>query len=211
MKIIAVSDIVVDWIYSPQIHKLLSDIDLVVCCGDLPDYYMEYMVSSLDKPLFQVRGNHSISPSLQSSSHFNNTGSIDIHRKVKLYNGYSFAGVEGSLLYNQGAYQYSQFGMWLNVFRIVPRLLVNRLILGCYLNVFVTHAPPWGIHDQPDLTHQGIKAFRWLIATFQPDYHVHGRIHVYRPDTITETRFGKTIVLNAFRYKYLNLPVNYAN
>jgi Icc-related predicted phosphoesterase len=207
MKILAVSDVVVDWIYSPKLHSMASDVDLVISCGDLPNYYLEYISSSMDKPLFQVRGNHSIPPSRDSNTIFRGTGAIDIHRKVIRYSGFSFAGVEGSLLYNRGDYQYSQFGMWLNVFKIVPSLLLNKVKFGDYLNVLITHAPPWGIHDQPDLAHQGIKAFRWLIATFQPDFHVHGHIHVYRPDTVTETQIGKTIVLNVFRYKYLELPV----
>jgi uncharacterized protein len=206
MRIVAVSDEVVDWIYNPKIRLLLSDVDLVIGCGDLPEYYLEYIVSTLDKPLLQVRGNHSALPSIQQGYHSPGTGTIDIHRKVMRLQGYTFAGVEGSLLYNHGAYQYTQFGMWMNVFRIVPGLLLNKLKFGNYMNVFISHAPPWGIQDQPDLAHQGIKAFRWLITTFQPDYHVHGHIHIYRPDAITETKLGKTTVINAFRFKYLELP-----
>jgi Icc-related predicted phosphoesterase len=203
MKILAVSDVVVDWIYSPRIRLLLSDIDLAIGCGDLPSYYMEFIISSLDIPLFHVYGNHSIPEENPADRNFN--GSINLHCKVMNYHEYTYAGVEGSLRYNIGAYQYSQFEMWLNVFRLVPSLLLNRIKYGRYLNVFVSHAPAWGIHDQTDLPHQGIKAFRWLLARFQPDYHLHGHIHVYRPDMVTESVFGKTKVINAFGYRTIEL------
>jgi Icc-related predicted phosphoesterase len=72
------------------------------------------------------------------------------------------------------------------------------VIHGRYLDVFITHAPPWGIHDKKDRAHRGIKAFRWFITVFQPRYHFHGHIHVYRPDAITETKFENTKVLNTY-------------
>jgi hypothetical protein len=121
------------------------------------------------------------------------------------YFGFTFAGVEGSIRYNNGVYQYSQFGMWLNVFKLVPSLLLNRIKYRRGLNVFVSHAPPWGIHDQSDFAHQGIKDFRWLLAKFQPDYHLHGHIHLYRPDTVTDSEFGKTKVINAYGYRQIEL------
>jgi Icc-related predicted phosphoesterase len=90
--------------------------------------------------------------------------------------------------------------MWNHVMRLVPMLLVNRVIYGKYLDIFVTHAPPWKIHDQEDLPHQGIKAFRWLLQIFKPRYHFHGHTHVYRPDAIIKTDFGDTQVINSYGY-----------
>ncbi len=205
MKIFAVSDVVEDWIYSPKLRQVVSDTDLVIGCGDLPPYYLDYIISSLDVPLFHVHGNHSIPETKGDHNTPSSSGLTDLHCKMIQYKGYTFAGVEGSLQYNNGSYQYSQTGMWLNVFRLVPALLKNRFTIGKYLNVFVTHAPPWGIHDQSDLTHQGIKAFRWLLTRFQPDYHLHGHIHVYRPDMVIESTFGKTRVMNAYGYRKLEI------
>jgi Icc-related predicted phosphoesterase len=62
-----------------------------------------------------------------------------------------------------------------------------------------------GIHDQPDLPHQGINAFRWLLKVFQPRYHFHGHIHVYHPDAVTETKFNQTQVINTYGYIEINL------
>jgi len=204
MKILAVSDMVVDWIYSPKIRLLLSDTELAIGCGDLPIDYLEYIVSALDIPVFYVHGNHSLSETGKVSDR-NSRGSIDLHGKVIRFNGYTFAGVEGSIRYNNGIYQSSQFDMWLNVIMLIPSLLTNRIKYGRYLNVFVSHAASWGIHDQPDLPHQGIKAFCWLITHFKPDYHLHGHIHVYRPDTITITEYGKTKVINTYGYQKIEL------
>ena len=60
MKILAVSDVELGFIYTPQIATISKDIDLVISCGDLPYYYLEFMVSILDKPLYFVRGNHAV-------------------------------------------------------------------------------------------------------------------------------------------------------
>jgi Icc-related predicted phosphoesterase len=205
MKILAVSDVVIDWIYSPKIRSRLSDTDIAIGCGDLPAYYMEYIISSLDIPLFHVYGNHSIPAQKDENDGFFQPGAINLHRRMIRKGGFTFAGIEGSLKYRSGPFQYTQFDMWLNVFKLVPSLLLNRLKYGRFLNVLITHAPPWEIHDQPDLAHQGIKAFLWMITTFQPDYHLHGHIHVYRPDTVTETTCGKTKVINTFGYKRIEL------
>jgi Icc-related predicted phosphoesterase len=203
MNILAVSDTVIDWIYSPKIRLVLSGADVAIGCGDLPIEYLEYIVSSLDIPLFYVHGNHSLPVS--QVPEYKAHGSVCIHGKIIQYQGHTFAGVEGSIRYNDGIYQYSQLGMWLNVIKLVPSLLTNKRKYGRFLDVFISHAPPWGIHDQSDLPHQGIKAFRWLIIKFQPEYHFHGHIHVYRPDTVTLTEFGKTKVINAYGYRQVNL------
>ncbi|MEW6650429.1 MAG: metallophosphoesterase, partial [Chloroflexota bacterium] len=118
------------------------------------------------------------------------------------------AGIEGSLRYNYGAHQYSQAEMWLMAFGLIPGLFYNRIRHGRFLDIFVTHAPPWGIHDMDDLPHRGIKAFRWLLKVFSPAYHLHGHIHVYRNNTKTETRFYNTTVVNCFGYRELALKRN---
>jgi Icc-related predicted phosphoesterase len=119
--------------------------------------------------------------------------------------GYTFAGVEGCIRYKEGKFLYSQLDMWLNVFRLVPSMMLNRINSGRYLNIFVTHAPSLGIHDQSDYAHQGVKAFRWLVTHFQPDYHLHGHIHVYQPNMNIETQYGKTKVVNAYGYRKIEL------
>jgi Icc-related predicted phosphoesterase len=210
VHILAVSDITIPFIYSPQVRNKYGDIDFVISCGDLPYHYLEYIISSIDKPLYFVRGNHDPLEEYGAAGprkcpH----GGTDLHRRVIKRCGVLFAGVEGSLRYKRnGCFQYTQREMWRNVFTLLPGVFRNRFLYGRYLDVFVTHASPWDIHDKPDLPHQGIKAFRWFIHVFQPAYHFHGHVHVYRPDTVTETQFGLTKVLNAYGYRDLVLELS---
>jgi Icc-related predicted phosphoesterase len=209
MKLLTVSDKEVSLIYSPQIKQRFKDVDLTVSCGDLSYYYLEYIVSSLDIPLYYVRGNHAKAVEYGCAGPRKAPwGAIDLHRKVLRdpKTGLLMAGIEGSLRYNKGSHQYTQSQMWSMVLQLVPALLWNKIRYGRYLDVFVTHAPPWGIHDQNDRAHQGVKAFNWLIKTFQPTLHLHGHIHVYTPMVTTETMVGNTLVLNTFGYRKLNLP-----
>jgi Icc-related predicted phosphoesterase len=207
MKILAVSDIELGFIYNVQIAQRFKDIDMMISCGDLPYYYLEFMVSMLDKPLYFVRGNHA--SKVESTSAGERTapwGAEDLHQRVtRVPGGLLMAGIEGSIRYNNGPHQYSQGEMWTMALGLVPRLMINRLRYGRFLDVLVTHAPPWKIHDMEDLPHHGIKAFRWLLQVFKPAYHLHGHIHVYRNDIPTITQFEETQVINCYGYRELTL------
>lgn len=202
MKLLSLSDVEISHIYSPHVRERFSDSDLVISCGDLSYSYLEYIISMLDKPLYYVRGNHASRIEFaEAGIKRAPEGGIDLHRKTVEYNGLLLAGIEGCGQYNYGPYQYSQNEMWLWVFSLIPGLLANYLRFGRYLDVFVTHAPPAGIHDMKDLPHRGIKAFNWLDRVFKPRYHYHGHIHVYRNDTQTTTRYFNTTVINTYGYK----------
>jgi len=60
MKILCISDYVDQIIYSINIKKRFKDIDLILSSGDLPMYYLEFITSSLNKPLYFVFGNHNL-------------------------------------------------------------------------------------------------------------------------------------------------------
>lgn len=202
------SDTILQQIYSPNIREKFADIDLVICCGDLPYYYQEYVICMLDKPLFFVRGNHDKEVEYgEAGDRVAPEGGLDLHQRVICHRGILLAGVEGSLRYREGPFQYSQFEMWTHVFHLIPRFIYNRIRLGRYLDVFITHAPPKDVHDKPDRTHQGIYAFRWVIQVFQPAYHFHGHIHVYHPGEVIETRIGQTRVINTYGYRKTDLNI----
>jgi Icc-related predicted phosphoesterase len=201
MKILSISDKIVQFIYSPQVRVRFPYVDLILGCGDLPYHYLEYVLNALDKPLFFVRGNHDqVVENGTAGKHSGPRGGVDLHRAVYYHDGLILAGVEGSLRYREGEFQSSQAQMWWYVLRMAPRLIWNRLFYGRYLDIFVTHAPPAGVHDQDDLPHQGIFAFLWLIKTFQPAYHFHGHVHVYKPGVPIKTRIGRTWVINTYGY-----------
>ncbi len=207
MNILSISDKIIPFLYSPEILKKIHDVDFIIGCGDLPYYYQEYIAMTLQVPLLFVRGNHD--PEVEYGSDGERKaprGAIDLHRHVVHKNKLIFAGVEGCVRYNRwGKFQYTQAEMWGHVLRLVPSLLVNRLVHGRYLDIFVSHAAPSGIHDAPDWTHRGIKAYNWLIRVFKPKYHFHGHNHVYESETITETQVGNTLVVNTYGYKQKDL------
>ncbi|WP_322793701.1 metallophosphoesterase family protein [Bellilinea sp.] len=213
MNILAVSDIELGFIYNVQIGQRFKNVDLVISCGDLPYYYLEFIVSVLDRPLYYVRGNHASKVEITTAGERSSPwGAIDLHRRaVRSPQGILLAGIEGSLRYNYGPHQYTQAEMWWMVLGLTPALMLNKLRFGRYLDIFVTHAPPWGIHDMDDLPHRGIKAFNWLIKVFQPTYHLHGHIHVYRNDTEIETKVGNTTVINCYGYREIQFNFQQVN
>jgi Icc-related predicted phosphoesterase len=201
MKILSVSDVELGFIYSPRVAERFKDVDLIISCGDLSYFYLEYMVSMLNKPLFFVRGNHAHEVEFGTAGERRAPwGGMDLHRKAINHSNLLIAGIQGSMMYNRGPYQYTQGEMWLNIFSLVPALLMNRVRFGRYLDIFVSHAPPKGIHDMDDLPHQGIKAFRWLISAFKPAIYFHGHIHVYRSDAPVVTRVENTMVINTYGF-----------
>lgn len=207
MRILAVSDQVNNLIYSSQAQLRFKDVQVVISCGDLPYYYIEYIVSSLNKPAYYVRGNHSVHEEISDGDITSQPGgATNLHCRVMREPGLLLAGVEGCLRYREGAFMYSQAGMWRNVFSLLPGLLLNRLRFGRYLDVFVTHAPPWGINDADDLPHRGIKAFLWLDRMFQPPLHLHGHTHLTHLIRRQEVQLGRTKIVNVFDYRVIDLP-----
>ena len=200
-KILSISDQVDPIIYSNSLKDRYNDVDFVLSCGDLSYLYLEYIISVLNRPLYFVHGNHDPLQELNLGEPRSNPyGAQNLHKRIIREHNLILAGVEGSILYNRRTpYQYSQGQMWSHVLSLVPGLLCNKLIHGRYLDIFVSHAPPKGVHEGSDWAHQGINAFRWLIDTFQPAYHFHGHIHNYRPDATIETQVGNTLVINTFK------------
>lgn len=208
ITILAVSDVVEKRIYSDNVGDRFKGVDLVLSCGDLPPYYLEFIVSALNVPLFGVRGNHDHGRVFDAVARGTlGPGTIDLHRHGAESHGLLIAGLEGSMRYNDGPHQYSEAGMRLQIARLMPRLLLNRYRHGRYLDILITHAPPQGIHDQPDPCHRGFAVLRDFLQRFRPRYHLHGHIHIYDRHTTTRTQFGDTTVLNAYGSREVRVPV----
>ena len=58
VKILAVSDEVVERLYSLCNNGHFNDVELIIGCGDLPYPYLENIVTFLNVPLLYVPGNH---------------------------------------------------------------------------------------------------------------------------------------------------------
>ncbi len=208
MRILAVSDRVMDKLYSGQARQLFPDVDLLIGCGDLPFYYLDFLTSAIDAPLVYVRGNHDDAPQYgaDGTEWRGVRGGVNIHGRIAVRRGLILAGLQGSMRYKAHAdYMYSESEMRVVVAQMVPRLLWNRQRVGRALDVLVTHSPPFGIHDRPDLPHTGFKVFLTFLRLFRPRYHLHGHIHVYRQDEVVQTRHEETDVINVYPYKLLDI------
>ncbi len=206
MKILTVSDIVERRLYNVKIKEDLKDIDLILSCGDLPFYYLDYLSSMLNVPLYYVFGNHHTGAML--TAHGNDVrypGGVNLDDSVVEEKGMLIGGFEGCMNYNYGPKQYSDFEMWQKVQKIKPRLWKNKLFRQRYIDIVITHAPPFGIHDKLDICHRGFKSFRTLIDKYQPRYFIHGHIHRYSLQDEWKTHYQNTIVINTYGYRVLEI------
>ncbi len=202
LKVLSISDRIDSQLLEKDTYEEFKDVDLILSCGDLPYYHIEKLFHLYEVPVLYVRGNHD--PRVEygkSGPLYGPRGAIDLHNRVVVLNELIIAGFEGSLPYKEGPFLYSQNEMWHFVLGMVPRLLLNKLVHGRYVDVVITHSPPFGIHDKDSNIHGGFKAFRWLIKTFQPAYFFHGHIHVYTEEETVETVVGQTKVINTYGHR----------
>lgn len=199
ISVLSVSDQMQNQLFEKETIDQFKDINLIISCGDLPYYYIEKLIQTYEVPAIFVRGNHDHALEYRKNGPQSGPfGGIDLHRRLIIQNGIIFLGMEGSLRYREGPFMYTQSEMWRNVFSVVPQLMANKIKYGRYLDVVITHSPPWDIHDQDTHIHRGFKALRWLVQVFKPSYLYHGHIHVYTEDQATETIFHKTKVINTY-------------
>jgi len=223
MKILCVSDQIDPLVYSSNVKERYRDIDLVISAGDLPMEYLEFIVSSLNKTLLFVFGNHN----LGEYGYYHKTGAQEnlLNRPVKgsipglghgaTYIGFKtkregtllLAGVSGSLKYNNGLNQYTDRSMFIKLLFLIPSLVYNKIRYGRFLDILVTHAPPLGIHDKADPCHRGFACFLWFMKTFQPTYLIHGHIHLYDLQDLRVSTYDKTTVINAYSHFILETGV----
>jgi len=208
MRALIVSDKVEPKLHDSGIRERVGEIDLILGCGDLPFYYLEFLVSMLDKPCYFVFGNHGREVEYQGDGRavYSPAGATNLHGHAVREGSLLLAGLEGSIRYNNSSrFQYTETEMWNNIARLAPSLLKNRVRHGRWLDVLIAHSPPYGIHDQPDPTHTGFRSFLRFMQVFKPRYLLHGHIHIYRHDTVASTRYAMTEVINVYPYRIMDL------
>jgi len=243
MKILIVTDEVQDYIYSPGLKERMPEVELVLSCGDLPFYYLEFIVSSLNVPLLYVFGNHNpLEYTARESWHhergpmasggtghreaglttssvtvmrehgpwervkWSPEGCINVDERVFRHKGLRIAGLEGSMRYKPGApHQYTEGQMRFKIARMSLRLACARIRWGHLLDILITHAPPYSIHDGQDLPHRGFKAFLGFMRRFQPRYLIHGHRHVYHLQRPEVSQYRRTTVINVYGHSLMEV------
>ncbi|MGD9097301.1 MAG: metallophosphoesterase [Desulfobacterales bacterium] len=194
MRILSVSDVIDPQLYPRADKERLGPIDLVLGCGDLPPEYLSYLTNAFDVPLFYVKGNHDIRYRDNAP-----LGCCNIHERVVSFRGLKLMGLEGSMWYNGGPYQYTEKQMA----RMVRRMRPVAWWRGG-VDIVITHAPPQGIHDGTDLCHRGFECYRRLIQSYRPAYFIHGHIHRrFDRSADRKTRAAGTTIVNTYGHSIL--------
>ena len=208
---LTVSDKVEPVLYGPYLRQRVGQIDLVLSCGDLPYYYLEFIVSTLDVPLFFVHGNHDVPVATQTDWDPPQHPAVfdwgtDLHGRSLHYQGLILAGLEGCRVYNPGApFQYTENQTAWQAFRLGWALRWNQLCYGRALDLLVTHAPAYSIHDAKDVAHTGFLTYLTLLQRYKPLLMIHGHNHVYNRSIAMETDYQDVHVVNSYGYRIIEL------
>ena len=185
MKILCVSDTENPAYWDHYRRGMLSDIDLIISCGDLKSDYLSFLVTMGHAPVFYVHGNHDEAYDTAPPE-----GCDCIEDKVVEFKGLRIAGFGGSARYRPGSHQYTEREMERRIFRQTFRLRRG-------LDIVVTHAPPEGCGDLLDNAHRGFAAFLSLMNRYHPKYLLHGHVHMnYGRGIERERSYGDTTVIN---------------
>ncbi len=216
IKILAVTDQVVEALYGPSVKTRFGDVDFIISCGDLPYGYLDYLMTVLARPLYYVHGNH------DKDYEYTETGrrylapqgaiSLDL-QAVMTPAGLLLAGLEGSIRYDEAAgHQYTQEQMDRRATQLSARLIAHRLRYGRSLDILVAHSPPLGVGDGPDPAHIGFRSFNTLIERFKPRLMLHGHQHrYYGPYGVPPSnQVGATRVINVYPYQLIEWEDDHA-
>ncbi len=235
MKILCVSDEIDPFIYTSTVKEQFGDVSAVLCAGDLPMDYIDFIVSTLNKPTYFVFGNHNLkeykyfhkefTPPMASYS--NSVPAAATRGHGATYMGFKsladwsikftdpvtkkerpllIAGVSGSMNYNHGMAQFTEGQMRSKLRSLAPSLLMNKLRYGKYLDIFLTHASPRHIHDKEDPCHQGFECFNTFLKKYRPTYMIHGHIHLYDQNEERRGEYYGVQVVNAYSHCVIELP-----
>ena len=216
MKVLCIADHVDPVIYSSNLKSRFSEVDLVLSAGDLALEYYDFILSSLNKPLFFVFGNHHLEgragyrndPVDKRTPWERGVGATSLEGKVVRVKGLILAGLGGSIWYNGGDNQYTDFSMFFSILKLIPGMLWNKVFHGRFLDILLTHSPPYGINDLPDACHTGFRIFLWFIRHFHPAYLIHGHVHLYDRNAAREAKYAGTTVLNAYDHTLLTVEIS---
>jgi len=223
-RILAVADEVEESLYRTDFKAM--GLDLIVACGDLPFDYLEALVTLANVPLVYVPGNHDpdlryrmtefspediIKPISFRRDKYDTPGPegcLNIDGRVTEAASLRIAGLGGSIRYNQGPNQYTQSEMNRRAIALEARARLGSLIARRsqprHLDVLLTHAPPLGVGDDDDPSHEGFSAFHRLVERLSPSVHLHGHVHPYGR-RVEELQIDRTRVINSVGHRLIEV------
>ena len=215
VRVLAVSDEVDDALVADP--TAVRGAQLILACGDLPFEYLGSLMNVLDVPLVFVPGNHDPDVSGYRSSRAGLTlkaglpvrspwpdGAINADGRIIDVAGLRLAGRGGCRRYSDGPNQYTDRQQARRARSLIRRAGLSRIRDGRRVDVLLTHAPPRGVGDGDDPTHQGFRALNGLAARLQPALLLHGHV---RPAEATspDRPLGRTGVRNVTGWHLLDI------
>ena len=195
MKLLVISDAVDTGLWDYFTKDKLQGADAIISCGDLPSSYLSFLVTVANKPLFYVHGNHDDRYEWEPPE-----GCDCIDGKVIEFKGYRIMGLGGCMKYNRGVHQYTERQM-------KRRIAKLRRPMRHGVDILVTHSPAQGLGDMDDPCHRGFACFLELLDRVQPQYLLHGHVHLqYTPNIPRTHQYGGTTVVNASGKCLIELP-----
>ena len=212
MRILCISDTTRSLAFSSNVSGIYQGTDFVISCGDIDVNNYDYLSTMLRRDVYYVFGNHNLGT-------FSQTMDKDPMKFTRPENEYSkkfygflidgkcvrdkrtgllIAGLGGSMNYNGGDSQYTEAQMRWRIRRLALSLMYNKRKYGRYLDILVTHAPPLGIGDGPDLCHRGFKCFLDFMDKYQPKYLLHGHVHLDDRNANRIMQHGSTTIINVY-------------
>lgn len=196
MRILAISDEECDALWDYYVPGRLKEYDLIISCGDLKADYLSFLVTMGRCPVLYVHGNHDTTYKQHPPE---GCDCIDDH--IVIYNGLRILGLGGCRRYHPGDHQYTEAQMR----RRIRKLRWKLAKIGG-VDIVVTHAPPQGVGDGDDPAHWGFEALRELLDKYEPEYLLHGHIHLRYGNTERHHSYGQTQVINVSERYTLDVP-----
>ena len=197
MKILAIADQESRYLWDDFSKEKLSEIDLIVSCGDLSPLYLSFLATFFKGPVLYVHGNHDAV--YEASPPY---GCICIDDKIYVHQGVRILGLGGSMRYRPGDYQYTEWQMKNRVRKLWFQLLKHR-----GFDILLTHAPAYHLNDEDNLPHRGFQAFLGLMDRYAPSYFVHGHVHLsYNYKAPRICTYKNTAVVNAYERTVFEFP-----
>jgi len=206
MRLLSISDEVIGYLQTTNIHHRVGEVDAIVGCGDLPYSYLEHLVSVLNVPCFYVNGNHD-APEQCCDGTVRDApqGCESLDLRVTYVAGMLMAGVSGVLRYRDGDYQYSEKQWRRRLLALSVRTMLAQQRYRRPLDVLISHSPPAGLHDGPG-AHRGPQALRRFVDRFGPRYVLHGHVHTnYGYGDQSPLQHGRSLIINTCGYRVLEI------
>ncbi|WP_181774227.1 metallophosphoesterase family protein [Amycolatopsis pittospori] len=212
MKALVVADEVEERLWTSAVHN--HPADLVIGAGDLPYEYLEFLAGALDVPCVFVPGNHD--PDLSGYTRYGGlsmkdgfpavwpgpAGGVNADGRIVDVGGLRFAGLGGSVRYNDGPNQWTQRQQARRARRLVRRARFRRWRDGRDVDVLLTHAPPRHCGDREDPPHRGFDCLHRTIELLRPKWLLHGHIHPHG-EPVPDRVVGGTTVRNVVGHRIM--------